>query len=64
MFNIGISSFQIYEGLGSKGYRAVVLYEGYSQSMFTSIGMYLYWLCAVVVWKCGFKKGPVFEPMK
>ena len=32
MFNIGISGFHTREGLGSKGYKVVVLYEGCSQS--------------------------------
>ena len=45
----------------------VVLYEGFSQSIFTCICVYLYWPVAVIVCQCGFKQGiayPLFEPVK
>ena len=52
MFDIGISDYHICEGLGGKGYRVVILYEGCSQSIFTCICVHLYWLCAVIVCEC------------
>ena len=67
MFNIGVLGSHLCEGLGSKYYRAVVLYEGCSLSIFTCICVHLYWLCAVIVCECGFKQGvtyPLFEPVK
>ena len=52
-FNIGISGFHIHEGLGNKGYRAVIMYEGCSQfniDLHLCVSVLAVCCCSMWVW--------------